>query len=173
MKLCLIGESSVGKTSLIRRFAFNQFDGKYSATIGTKITKKEIKVQHPNNGGLVDILIMIWDIVGARGFRQTLQDAYFFGAQGILGVCDVTRENTLLDLHSWMDAVLSVTEEIPIVFLGNKCDLVGRQQVDLNELKDFASEYETAVTYLSSAKTGINVDLAFKTLGERVLKDMV
>ncbi len=87
-------------------------------------------------------------------------------------MCDNTREFTLLDLHSWMDAVHSVTEEIPIIFLGNKCDLEGEQEIGLIELRNFASEYEQTIPYISSAKTGKNVELAFKTLSERILKDM-
>ncbi len=169
-KLCLIGECAVGKTSLIRRFVSDQFDDRYVATIGTKITKKEIKVQHPDNGGLLDVGLLIWDIMGVHGFYQVLQEAYFYGTQGIIAVCDITRENTLLDLDSWMDAVHSVTEGIPTVFLGNKCDLMDKQELDLDELKSFASGYEKAVPYLSSAKTGLNVELAFKTLSEKILE---
>ncbi len=169
LKICLVGESEVGKTCLIRRFVFDQFDDKYISTVGTKITKKKIKIQLNNE--LRDVHLMIWDIMGQLGFRQILQEAYFFGAQGIIAVCDITRERTLLDLYSWMDAVCSVAGEIPVAFFGNKCDLMDDQQVGLNGLKSFASRYENALAYLTSAKTGFNVELGFRTLAEKILED--
>ena len=170
-KICLIGENAVGKTSLIRRFVTDEFDDKYLKTIGTKTTKKEMKFQSPNNGTR-NVSLIIWDIMGDKGFRLLLQEAYFFGAQGIIGMCDITRKNTLIDLHGWMEAAQSVTGKIPTIFLGNKYDLVDKQEVDLNELNDFASRYEKAIAYLSSAKTGFNVELAFRTLSEKILDNL-
>lgn len=173
LKLCLVGESAVGKTCLIRRFVYDQFDDKYIGTLGTKISKKEIRIRHPKNGEIVDVNLMVWDIMGQPGFRQLLQEAYFFGAQGLLAVCDTTRKNTLSELQSWMNSVQSVTKDIPAVFLGNKCDLEEYQEVDVNDIKNFASRYEKTEAFLSSAKTGHNVELAFKTLGEKILKDLL
>ncbi|UCG68063.1 MAG: GTP-binding protein [Thermoplasmata archaeon] len=173
LKLCLVGESAVGKTCLIRRFVFDQFDDKYIGTLGTKITKKPIRIKNHKSEEEKDVNLMIWDIMGQQGFRQLLQEAYFFGAQGIIGVCDVTRKNTLSELENWMDAVHSVTREIPIVFLGNKSDLEDDREVDIEDIKDFATRYEKTEIYLSSAKTGHNVELAFKTLGEKILEDIL
>lgn len=172
-KICLVGESAVGKTSTIRRFVVDQFDDKYLTTIGIKTTKKKIKIKHPKKDGTVDINLIIWDVIGQRGFRLLLQEDYFFGARGIIGVCDITRKDTLSGLESWIEAVQKYTQEIPIIFLGNKCDLVNEQQVDLNELEHFASNYKKAIAFLSSAKTGENVELAFKTLSEKILEDIV
>lgn len=171
LKLCLIGESCVGKTSLIKRFVYDQFDDEYICTIGTKISKKEITIPNGTGKKGQDVHLMIWDIIGHQGFRQLLQQAYFFGTHGLIAVCDTTRENTLLELKGWMEAVLSITNEIPTVFMGNKCDLEDCQEVGSSELKNFAAEYEKAQVFFSSAKTGHNVDLAFKTLGEKVLKE--
>ena len=172
IKICLVGESAVGKTSLIKRYVLNKFADKYITTIGTIVTKKEIKIKHPEKDKLLDVRLLIWDIMGQLGFRQMLQQAYFFGAQGIVGVCDITREDTLSDLEKWMDSVLSVIEEVPIAFLGNKCDLEDEQEVGLSEIKDFASAYKQTLPYLSSAKTGFNVELAFKSLSELIVEDL-
>ncbi len=171
LKLCLIGESCVGKTSLIKRFVYDQFDDEYICTIGTKITKKEIII--PNGGGKEgqDVHLMIWDIIGHQGFRQLLQQAYFFGTHGLIAVCDTTRENTLSELRGWMEAVLSITNAIPTIFLGNKYDLEEYREVGTSELNNFASGYENIQVLFSSAKTGHNVDQAFKTLGEMILKE--
>jgi small GTP-binding protein len=170
LKLCLIGESCVGKTSLIKRFVFDEFDDEYICTIGTKITKKEVEIRNGNNFQGQNVHMMIWDIIGHQGFRQLLQQAYFFGTHGLIAVCDTTRDNTLSELAGWMDAVLSVTDEIPKIFLGNKCDLEDDSQVSINELESFASNYQNAQALLSSAKTGHNVDHVFKTLGDMILK---
>jgi small GTP-binding protein len=170
LKLCLIGEGHVGKTSLIKRYVFDEFTDKYISTIGTKVTKKEITVSHPNYNGPVEIQLMIWDIMGQQGFRQLLQDSYFFGAQGLIGVCDVTRKNTLSELNNWMDAVQSVTGDLPAIFLGNKSDLEDWQEIHLKDLKIFSTRYNSTEAYLSSAKTGENVETAFKNLTEKVVE---
>lgn len=168
-KICLIGDAAVGKTSLIRRYVFNKYDDKYITTIGAKVTKKELKIKHPKNHELVDVKLFIWDIIGQKGFRKLLQDAYFKGAHGVIGVCDNTRETTLLNLDSWLDAFYSIVEDVPAVVLGNKCDLEDIQQIGLDEIKSLALRYEKSASYLSSAKTGFNVEIAFKTLGEKIL----
>lgn len=171
LKLCLIGESCVGKTSLIKRYVFDQFDDEYICTIGTKITKKEIQLQNGNGNEGQNVHLMIWDIIGHQGFRQLLQQAYFFGTHGLIAVCDTTRDNTLSELKGWMEAVLSITDEIPTIFLGNKSDLDDDMQLSINELESFASNYQNAQAFLSSAKTGHNVDDVFSILGKRILKE--
>ncbi len=170
-KICLIGEPAVGKTSLINKFVHNMFDDKYITTLGTKNSTKKIKIKHPKYNVDVDISLVIWDIMGQRGFRKLLQEAYFSGAQGIIAVCDNTRKNTLEDLDNWIDTVYKVTEEIPIVILGNKCDLEGDQEVGLDVLTDFVSGYEKINSYLSSAKTGENVENAFIALCKSILEE--
>jgi small GTP-binding protein len=172
-KLCLVGEHAVGKTCLIRKYVFNEYSNGYISTIGTKVTKKKLSVQHPDLKEKVDVDLMIWDIMGQKGFRRLLQEAYFFGAQGIIAVCDNTRESTLLELESWIDGVHRFNQDIPAVFLGNKCDLIDLQEIGLNELKSFSSGYESPGAYLTSAKTGHNVDLAFGMLSERIIGNML
>ena len=171
LKLCLIGESCVGKTSLIKRFVYDQFDDEYICTIGTKITKKEMIIRNGGSKEGKNIHLMVWDIIGHQGFRQLLQQAYFFGTHGLIAVCDTTRENTLSELRGWMEAVLSITNAIPTIFLGNKYDLEEFREVGSSELNNFASGYENTQVLFSSAKTGHNVDQAFKTLGEMIIKD--
>ncbi len=169
LKLCLLGPGYVGKTCLIKKYVYDQFDDKYISTLGTKVTKKKIQVQHPGNGRNVDVNLMIWDIMGQQGFRQLLQQSYFFGAHGIIGVCDVTRPSTMNELHEWMTAAFGVTNKVPAVILGNKCDLKEQKEVDINEIVNFATEYGDSVGFLSSAKTGYNVESAFKLLTKKIL----
>ena len=113
LKICLVGEGAVGKTSLIRRFVTNTFDEKYILTLGANVMRKEVKIKNPINDTPLDVQLLIWDIVGEQGFRKLLQESYFFGAHGIIGTCDLTRRNTLSELHSWLESVHNVTDKIP------------------------------------------------------------
>jgi small GTP-binding protein len=170
LKICLVGEGGVGKSSLIKRFVYEQFSDKYITTLGTKITKKEVTLKHPKKGKSTNIRMLVWDIMGQQGFRQMLQNAYFFGCQGVVAVCDVTRRDTMVFLEDWIKAVYSISGKVPIVFLGNKCDMKNETEVSLKELVDFTSQFDKSFAFLSSAKTGKNVELGFFTLGEQILK---
>ncbi|UCG69862.1 MAG: GTP-binding protein [Thermoplasmata archaeon] len=171
VKICLVGEGAVGKTSLIKRYVLDAFDGEYLTTIGTKISKKEVTLQVPSDEKEQQVTMLIWDIMGQKGFRELLQEAYFYGAQGIIAVCDITNKMTLEDLEGWIDAAMGVTGKVPIVFLANKYDLKDDAQFNLDELKNFASKYEKSVVLTSSAKTGENVIKAFESLGSEILKE--
>jgi len=170
MKVCLVGEAAVGKTSLIRRFVLDDFDDKYIQTLGTKVSKKELVVVNPEGPGELKIDMTIWDIMGQKGFRELLKEAYFYGAKGILAVCDVTRKRTLEDLDDWIEGVYSVTGRIPIEFLANKTDLKDSQEVHEDGMVQAARAYDSPF-HFTSAKTGVNVELAFQSLAERIAKD--
>ena len=142
-------------------------------TIGTKIVKKEVKITDPETKEPVNVQLLIWDIMGHQGFRRLLKQAYFTGAQGIIGVCDITRERTLSDLGTWLDDVHNITRVIPTLLLGNKCDLYDSEQIDLSEIRNVASGYEKSTAYLSSAKTGHNVEQAFGILSTKIIENML
>jgi len=170
-KVCLAGDLAVGKTCLVRRYVFNEYSDSYLCTIGTKVTTKKIKIEHPDTKEPINVQLYIWDIMGKQDFRKLLQKAYFMGVQGIIAVCDSTREMTLPDLYGWIDGIQNEKYDIPTVFLGNKSDLTNSQEINLNEIKSFAAGYESPGAYLSSAKTGLNVEFAFDILGKRIIKD--
>lgn len=167
-KLCLVGEKGVGKTSLIRRYVLDTFDDKYITTIGTKITKKEVVVSRAELDTEVLVDMTIWDIMGEKGFRQLLKDAYFFGANGVLAVCDITRKKTLNDLDEWVDGVENVVGKIPIFVAVNKTDLTDEAQFSLKEVSQMAKAFDSEFLY-TSAKTGEGVEECFKKLGDMVL----
>ena len=170
VKVCLIGEAAVGKTSLIRRFVLDNFDDKYIQTLGTKVSKKELASPSPDGTGELKIDMTIWDIMGQKGFRELLKEAYFYGARGILAVCDVTRRKTLDDLDDWIEGVYSVTGKIPIEFLGNKIDLKDQVQISEDDMVQAARAYDSPF-HFTSAKAGVNVENAFQSLAERVAKE--
>ena len=169
-KICLIGEGGVGKTSLIKRFVFDQFSDGYLITIGTKITKKEIVIKSPENETDLTVTLMIWDIMGQKGFREILREAYFFFANVSMSLFYFTRKDTLSELGEWIQSMNDVTKDVPLVFIGNKVDLTDQAELSFNEVREFASNYEEPTVFLSSAKTGVNVNLTFKTLAEKIAK---
>ena len=170
LKICLIGDVGVGKTSLIRRYVLDVFDDKYIATIGTKVTKKDLRAKNPKSGSDEDVTLLIWDIMGQPSFREVLREAYFYGAQGAIAVCDVTSKESLTELRYWIKAMSATTGRIPIVFLGNKCDLKDEARVTMEDLEMFAKKHESPAM-LTSAKTGYNVEQAFGELVQEMLRE--
>src|SRR5512136_1817914 len=128
IKLCLLGDGAVGKTSLVRRYVFDVFDDKYLMSFGTKVTKKSYRV------GEVDLDLMIWDILGQKS-QEALHAAYYRGAAGALAVCDFTRPETMKNLKSWLGSFRSVVGDMPVIILGNKSDL--EKKYTLGDLKEY------------------------------------
>ena len=162
VKVCFIGDAGVGKTSLIKRYVLDVFDDRYIATIGTKVTKKIVEVEE--GGSQTKVMMLIWDIMGQKGFRELLREAYFFGAHGAIAVCDLTNRETLEELRYWIKALTDVAGDVPIVFAGNKADLENEAVATESDLGDLADKYE-AEAFMTSAKTGQNVEEMFKSLG--------
>ncbi|MFQ6127651.1 MAG: Rab family GTPase [Thermoplasmata archaeon] len=169
MKICMVGEGAVGKTSLIRKYVLDEFDDRYISTLGAKITKKELVVEDPTNGNNVQVDMTIWDIMGEKGFRELLKEAYFHGAQGILAVCDVTRKDTLSGLNSWISAIETITGNLPIEFLANKIDLKEQLTFTESELREMSENYRSPYLF-TSAKTGENVERAFLEIAAIVIE---
>jgi len=164
-KVCLVGDIGVGKTSLIKRFVLDTFDDRYIATIGTKVMKKSVPCTWRGAEATMDLVI--WDIMGEKGFRQLLKESYFEGTHGVIAVCDVTRRDTLADLYGWIDLARTNAGDIPFVFLGNKADLRAKVVIQEPELAAIAERHR-APYWFTSAKTGLNVERAFEGLAGQV-----
>ena len=167
-KVCLVGGRDTDKTALIRRFVMDFADDRYLITLGMKASKKLMKVPNPLGGPDLMVDLVVCDILGQEGFRDLLKEAYFYGATGILAVCDATRKKTLEDLDDWVQAVFNVTGEIPVVFLANKADLVEQRQVTEENLKTASAPYG-GLYFFTSTKTGENVEAAFQTLASQIV----
>src|SRR4030042_1453976 len=154
IKLCLLGDGAVGKTSLVRRYVYDVFDDKYLISFGTKVSKKSIKV------GDAEIDLMIWDILGQKS-HEALHAAYYRGAAGAFAVCDYTRPETVRNLKSWLCSFRSVVGEMPVMILSKKADLEG--EISLKEIEEFGKEVGGTVLE-TSAKSGLNVELAFQEI---------
>ena len=103
-KVCLVGEGSVGKTSLARRFVLDQFDDRYLPTMGAKVTKKEV-VLSPDD---TRVVLTVWDIMGEPTLRELLKEGYFRGCHGVMAVGDLTRPDTIAALVDWVASVRRV-----------------------------------------------------------------
>ncbi len=167
-KVCLVGEGAVGKTSLIRRYVVDQFDDGYVMTLGAKVTKKEVEIPLPERDLRARLELMIWDVMGQPKFRELLEDVYFQGAAGILAVADLTRRETLDGLYEWIDRVDRITSQAPVVLAVNKADLTGQAQFGEAEITRLARAFGGEFL-MTSAKTGANVEEAFRRLGALVL----
>ena len=171
-KVCLVGEKGVGKTSLIRRYVMDVFDDTYITTIGTKVTKKETKLFRPELEAEIRVDMTVWDIMGEKGFRQLLKESYFYGANGVLAVADITRKKTLDDLDDWIDGVEDVVGKVPILVAVNKADLLDGAQYSLKEITQTARAYDSEFMY-TSAKTGEGVEDCFKKLGNLMVDNQL
>lgn len=167
LKLCLVGDSGVGKTSLIRRYVLDLFDDAYIQTLGAKVTKKTIilPVFHP--GPPLEVVITIWDVMGNPGFRELLKDSYFYGCQGILAVADVTQRISLEDLDGWIDRAWDIAGNVPVHILVNKADLDGAA-MDEDRVRTFSGAYDCPFLF-TSAKRGDNVAKAFDDIARRIV----
>jgi small GTP-binding protein len=176
-KIVLLGDNAVGKTSLIRRYVFDQFDDSYIATIGSKVTRKEVKLRHELD--TVKLKFMIWDIIGREGYAS-LHARTLIGVKGAIVVSDLTRKETLNSLEqSWIPFLFKIVGHVPLVFVCNKVDLKEQVQFDPVELSEVAIRYNGKLdrylpygyesSYSTSAKDGTNVEKAFETLGHLIL----
>lgn len=168
LKVCMAGEAMVGKTSLIRRYTVDAYEDRYIATLGTKITKKTLTAQDARTSAPVNVSLILWDIMGTPTLRELLKEAYYHGAQGVLGVAEVTRKETLKELDAWYRSIRTVAGEVPTYVVVNKSDLEAEHRLDEATVDAFCKQrgWEWSFT---SAKTGQGVEDAFRTLVERVL----
>ncbi|BAU14815.1 Ras family small GTPase [Leptolyngbya sp. NIES-3755] len=153
-KICLIGDFGVGKTSLIRQFVDRQFSDQYLSTVGVKISKKMVET----------VQLLIWDIEGQTKFKS-ISSSYLQGAKGAIIVGDATRRETLEQLAIHTEHFLSVNPKGQLAIAINKSDLIDREILE-KALEQYGQQY---TIYLTSAKTGENVDRLFQELAHSLI----
>lgn len=159
-KICLLGASSVGKTSLVKQFVQGIFDEKYLTSIGVKIDKKVVTIESDT------IQLMLWDIEGSDRYN-VFQERYLRGASGYIVVVDQTRASSLLEgieIHSLARQVTNC----PAVLVLNKSDLPATWSLDDYENEVYQSLFDRQ--FKTSAKTGDNVEKMFVALTELILR---
>jgi len=158
-KILLLGDFSVGKTSLVKRFLDGTFDEKYLTTIGVRISKKIVTLNE------VECEMIIWDIEGSTP-RKKISLGYYRGASGAIFVGDVTRHETIDALVHHKEIFLSENPDSKFVVAYNKVDLLNSIAKDRIELE---IENDSDI-FLTSAKDDQNVEDLFIKLMENMLK---
>ena len=170
MKVVVIGDGAVGKTSITVRTCHGQFDGEYLMTIGVEFGTKIFTVNKQK------VKMQIWDTAGQERFRF-LQQAYYSGAHGVLVVYDVTRRQSFDNIPIWMGYLTgNIGSSIPAILIGNKCDLDEIRSVSSNEgnslAKHLSNHYQRDIPFFeTSAKTNQNVEEVFLKLGTMMLEE--
>jgi small GTP-binding protein len=165
-KVCMCGDPSVGKTSLVRRFILGKYDEKYKSTLGTVVSKKTVKAPKNHN----KVTMMIWDISGQPEFKRIHASA-FKNSGGGLAVCDVTRPDTCDHLQGWISSFREhAGSDTPVVVLANKSDLADEDSGVAASFFKMCDEQNIPILS-TSAKTGENVEEAFKLLANVVSAD--
>eukprot|EP00949_MAST-11_sp_MAST-11-sp1_P004199 g4199.t1 len=172
IKLLTIGDSAVGKTCLISKFARDVFNPNFITTIGIDYKIKEVTLQDRK------YKLLIWDTAGQERFR-TITTSYFRGCQGILLVYDITNKKSYNNVRGWVDQIKGVTEDKQVpknqpketvcqILVGNKCDIENKRQVSFQQGKELADEF--GIPFIeTSAKDDINVKDAFMMITKNIV----
>lgn len=168
IKVALLGEGTVGKTSLLCRYVYDEFNDKYLKTFGTKTTKKVVEVVDPKDNAIIEMNLLLTDVMGQTSL-QGLHEKYLFGIQAAILVTDITNRRSMECLDKWVETIDKVAGKIPMIFVANKYDLLPQAAFTVDELLALSQKYNSPC-YATSAKTGENVDFMFKTLGKLLLK---
>ena len=161
MKVCLLGDSAVGKTSLVRRFLDNVFENRFAGTIGFKVNRKVVIVTA--SGDVVELAMMIWDLAESEDLDQVCT-SYLRGAAGAVLVCDMTRPETLESLRAYAAMMSRINPHARFVVAANKDDLIPGPGLAEKQLQALAAELQASY-FLTSAKTGDAVEALFRELG--------
>lgn len=167
LKVVVLGDMAVGKTSLMNRFVNNRFSHQYKSTLGADFLSKEVTVDDRT------INLQIWDTAGQERF-QSLGVAFYRGADCCVLTYDVTDVNTLRSLDMWKEEFLAQTlprdsEHFPFVVLGNKVDIPNRM-VAARHAEQWCHCNGDLPYFETSAKENINVDEAFKVIAKLSLQ---
>ena len=164
-KTLIIGNSGVGKTSIISRYV-NKFNQNIKSTIGASFTNKHVTIDGKK------IIFEIWDTAGEERFRS-INSIFYQDASICILVYDITDVKSFQDIKDfWYNSVLE-NSTVNIIFhvVGNKIDLFDKEKVDRNEVKDFCEKIGADSSFISAYDENSDlIDILFKTLGEKFVK---
>lgn len=159
IKIVIIGEPGVGKTSLIRNAISGRFSKDYRATIGCNMFIKRISLDKGEK-----VKVQAWDIAGQERWTQ-MRHIYYNGAQGAMIVGDLTRYHTFVQIEEfWFPDLKKFCENIPIVLIANKTDL--KEKKTLKEIEILRYKLKALDVIYTSAITGENVEKAFRMIAK-------
>lgn len=164
-KLLLIGDSGVGKSCLLLRFADDSYTESYISTIGVDFKIRTIELEGKT------VKLQIWDTAGQERFR-TITSSYYRGAHGIIVVYDVTDQDSFNNVKQWFQEIdRYATEGVNKLLVGNKSDIADKKVVEYTVAKEFADSM--GIPFLeTSAKNSTNVEQAFLTMARQIKERM-
>ncbi|RVX72891.1 GTP-binding protein ypt1 [Exophiala mesophila] len=164
-KLLLIGDSGVGKSCLLLRFADDTYTESYISTIGVDFKIRTIELDGKT------VKLQIWDTAGQERFR-TITSSYYRGAHGICVVYDVTDQDSFNNVKQWLQEIdRYATEGVNKLLVGNKSDMSDKKVVEYTVAKEFADSL--GIPFLeTSAKNASNVEQAFLTMARQIKERM-
>jgi|Transcript_14484 Ras-related protein Rab-1A len=164
-KLLLIGDSGVGKSCLLLRFADDTYTESYISTIGVDFKIRTIEQDSKT------IKLQIWDTAGQERFR-TITSSYYRGAHGIIVVYDVTDMESFNNVKQWLHEIdRYACENVNKLLVGNKCDLESKRAVSTEQAQEFADSL--GIDFMeTSAKNSTNVEKAFTTMAAQIKSRM-
>ena len=167
-KLILGGDGAVGKTSMVHRYVENKFETDYKSTIGTSIMKKECTFKELES----TIRFIIWDLAGQAQFKRVRQ-SYLANAEAGILVYDVTNRSSFENINkNWYLEIKKASPNITLLLVGNKIDLESERVVSRDEGEVLAQKL--TLTYIeTSAKTGENINDAFKMLALQIIRKFI
>ena len=163
LKILLIGDSFVGKTSLLLKYCDGLFPEAHMATIGVEFKDKIINV------GKWKVRLQIWDTSGQERFRSITQN-FYRNADGILFVYDVTNRESFSHIKDWLMDSQVEDSDIKRILVGNKIDLEDKRAIDAEKMNTFA-ESKKMKCFETSAKSGENVENIFKEISLLILEN--
>ena len=163
LKLLLIGDSNVGKTSLLLRYLDNTFSDKYITTIGVEFKSKDITL---NNN---TYKIHIWDTAGQERYKSITRNFYKH-AEGIIFVYDITNKTSFSNLKNWISNAENEAD-FKIIIVGNKLDMESRREVSIEQLKKLAKK-KNCKYFETSAKDNINVENLFLSIINEMINNI-
>jgi small GTP-binding protein len=153
-KVLITGSFAVGKTSLFRRFIYNEFSDKYLTTIGVKVDKKEVDVEGQ------PISLVLWDVAGEVS-QDKVPRSYILGASAIIYMFDLKRPQTCQNMETDLQILQEMLPGCLVRIIGNKKDLVDDAQLEV-----FRQDYQPH--FFTSAKTGENVEELFYDIASKL-----
>ena len=163
LKLLIIGDSRVGKTSLLLNYVEKIFPEAHISTLGVEYKEKEIIKDN------YIIRLQIWDTAGEERFRSITKSIYR-NANGILFVCDITNRESFKNIKNWIKDADNVDKDIKGIIIGNKIDLDNERVVSVEDLEEIGKKYNMPFIE-ASAKTGMNVSKCFEVLIDELFKN--
>ena len=163
MKLLLIGDSEVGKTSLLLKYTEHIFPEEHIATIGVEYKDKYIIKDNYN------IRLQIWDTAGQERFHSITKNIYR-NTNGVIFIYDIAKKETFDNIKNWILDLQSASADIKGIILGNKNDLTDKREVNMTDLKELGEKYKMAYME-TSAKNNVNVNEGFELIVNELLQD--